>query len=190
MRRSGRDVLDFFVAAWIAVALACNDSTGTVPTPTTYSVTTTLDSFLWETAAPSPPDCPGFNGFPYCEHSHAFVGAVLSGTLLISPESITTVFGTGPKTTGTFSGTFCDAISDTGCIHVAPTPVTNYVGIVSGGNTKGTSFLDLSSTPQGPWIVLSGIFGSDSLFGVVSWGLRTGRGAPAHSGRFAAHRAK
>jgi hypothetical protein len=63
----------------IGIVSNCREPVTGGPTVIKYDVTTTLDSFSFETGAPSPPDCP--NSTLYCTHHRAFSGAELSGTL-------------------------------------------------------------------------------------------------------------
>src|SRR5438067_4552430 len=110
----------------VAIASNCNQPATPGPAVIKYDVTTTLDSFSFETGAPSPPDCP--NSTLYCTHRRAFSGAELFGTLILTDSS------SHPNElvpTGMFGGKFCDSIDYaglTGCLHVAAIPLTTYEG--------------------------------------------------------------
>src|SRR4051812_45943848 len=98
------------------------------PTIRTFDVTTTFDSFSYETSAPSLPDCPpeppGFPPYPYCTHYRAYSGATLTGTFTTADTFPALPTSGSFSAKGSFSGQFCDAIdnaSATGCVHVGPT---------------------------------------------------------------------
>jgi hypothetical protein len=79
-----------------------------------YDMTTQLQTFSFETAAPSPPDCPSQT--LYCTHTHAFAGASMTGTLTIARDSVY----------GNFGGLFCSAWSLDGCSAVKSLAAMDY----------------------------------------------------------------
>ena len=176
------------LAIALAIALAPNCTEPAGVTRITYDVMTTLDSFSFETGAPSPPDCP--NSTLYCTHTRAFAGAELSGTLiLIDSASNPTEY----VPTGTFGGKFCDSIDYvglTGCQHVAVIPPTTYDGglwlrVPSGSSGFVGQVGGLNFTRA---IFFAGTVAGDSAYGTVRWLEETGRSPPSHWGRFVARR--
>lgn len=169
------------------VAASCpgSDSSG-LDGIVTYDVTTTLDSFSFETAAPSPPDCPNFT--MYCTHFRAFSGAELSGTLVFDPSAATSI---DLAPTGTFEGKFCDAIDYkdlTGCTHVAVQPPTAYGVGFWPPMSPGSPFNGKVGSSAA--VTFSGMNAGDSVYGRVSWIQNAGRSPPTHRGTFVARRRK
>jgi hypothetical protein len=174
----------------VAIASNCREPVGVVPNVIMYDVTTTLDSFSFETGAPSPPECP--NSTLYCTHRRAFTGAELFGTLILT-DSVSNLDWQVP--TGTFGGKFCDSIDRaglTGCLHVSAIPVAFYKGGLwrrMGPNTTG-SFGEVGGSGLTPAIYFLGTSSGESLYGRVWWVQMENRSPPTHYGRFVARRRK
>ena len=106
-------------AATRLIALAANGvaDTATVDVPQVggvYDVSTRLLTFSFETAAPSPPDCPGYT--LHCTHHRDFDGATLGGTLTVTRDSVY----------GNFEGLFCSAWTLAGCSAVQPVAAMDF----------------------------------------------------------------
>jgi hypothetical protein len=174
-----------------AVASNCTEPAAVVPSApveAVYDVTTALDSFSFETGAPSPPDCP--SSTLYCTHKRGFSGAELSGTLMLT-DSALKVSGEHVAT-GAFGGKFCDSIDYvalTGCLHVRSIPLTAYGSGSWQRLASDTTFFGiLGGDNFGPVIRFVSTMSGDSLYGTVFWSLTVARSPPTHSGRFVARR--
>ena len=173
----------------VAIASNCNEPAAVVPTVITYDVTTTLDSFSFETGAPSPPDCP--NSTLYCTHRRAFSGAELFGTLILI-DSASNPNEVVP--TGTFGGKFCDSIDYaglTGCLHVGAIPLTVYEGGLwprRALDTTSLFFGQVGGRGSTRAIYFVGKSSGDSLYGTLRWVQMVYRSPPTHYGRFVARR--
>jgi hypothetical protein len=185
-RRNDRRHLALFAFA-VAIAANCAEPGGLDRQAglTTYDVTTTLDSFSFETSGPG---CLSL----YCFHFRAFAGAELTGTLTLPDSALRP---DDPLATGTFGGTFCDSIDYvdlTGCLRVATIRVMAFEGYVSPRMPDDPTFslfmVSRDSTPEITFSVLRAE--GDSLVGRVSWTLRPWRFPPTHYGRFVARRRK
>ena len=163
------------------IALAANGvaDTATVDVPLVggvYDVSTRLLTFSFETAAPSPPDCPDYT--LYCTHHRDFDGATLGGTLTVTRDSVY----------GNLEGLFCSAWTLAGCSAVQPVAAMDYPfywadKVVS---DKGTFTLWLGSGSR-PNVYLNATASGDSLYGSVYWSLYVYRSPPTHIGTFIAH---
>lgn len=165
------------------------------PLEGTWDVTTQLTQFSFETAAPSPPDCPG--AFLYCTHLRTFGGATLSGVLEITLDGRNAEPLAGA---GIFAGEFCDTwdvSSASGCTHVSPL-TGDYrpsSSSLSGFAADSSFFLGLQTSlnatySNGPAIYLNGRLVADSLVGDVRWMKYLYRSPPTHIGTFIARRRK
>jgi len=185
-----------------ALALTCALSCATEPANPlvgTFDVTTTLDTFTFETAAPSPPDCPGST--LYCTHSRPANGATLSGS--VSVANVTNVNSANGPTLestnvhGEFTGRFCATIDYqnlTGCMTLGGQQTLEYPSGVlrsSGVLTDISILLDgpivHTTDPRRVWLT-EATFAGDSIAGRVYWALSTGRSPPAYRGTFVARR--
>ena len=185
----------------VLITSTCYEPTAAAPAQSvvdSYTVTTVLDTFSFETGTPSPPDCP--SSFGYCTHQRAFSGATLAGTLTIGANATVSSGVTSFPATSAFSGQFCDVIDYsnlTGCTHVGPIPIESYQGSLSLGSGFATdsSFSALIQVASsgglgGAAVFFRGTMKGDSLFGTVSWSRYVSRSPPTHRGRFTAHRRK
>ena len=183
------------------VSIACNDVEAPRPVNPlvgTWELTTVLDTFSFETAAPSPPDCPGYT--MYCTHYRTNTdGAGLSGMLEVSEQTSGADSAADLIVEGDLMSSFCDVIDYqglTGCTHVSDSKVIHYTGAISGFTTDGTmGTVRLAIGEPDP----SG-FGSrslrsndvtvdaDSMYGHIFWGNSGGRSPPTYRGTFVAHR--
>jgi hypothetical protein len=178
----------------VLILAACNIVGPKSDPPDVYDVATTLDKFSFETASPSPPDCPvSPNMSPYCTHVRPFSGATLTGAL-----SITTT-GDSLVPSGEFRGKMCSQIDYsglTGCtavsdrtdtygpylssrIYAEAIPATIVITMRVGSGLDYKPILSLSGTMRG-----------DSISGDVFWSAAPGRSPPTHSGKFVARRRK
>jgi hypothetical protein len=178
--------------AALVIATSCDAlSPGNDPI-VVYDVTTTLDSFSFETAAPSLPDCPSHPAMPpYCTHVRAFEGATLSGVLTLK------MMGDSVVPSGSFTGLMCSSIDYaglTGCTAVAQRsdeygPWTPSAIYKAGGDSLASIHLRVGSgLDYKPILSLSGPMLGDSIIGTVLWAAAPGRSPPTHSGRFVARR--
>jgi hypothetical protein len=157
-----------------------------------YDVTTTLDKFSFETASPSPPDCPFSPTMSlYCTHVRPFAGATLTGVMSIRGSGDTLI------ASGEFSGkmcsqidytglTGCTAVSDrtdtygpysTSMIHAEAVPPTIAIRMRVGSGLDYKPILGFNGTMRG-----------DSISGDVFWSAAPGRSPPTHWGHFVARR--
>jgi hypothetical protein len=205
-RRPTLVALSVFAASAIASCRSTEPSDGLHPLSGTWQVTTSLDSFSYETPAPSPPDCPSFT--MYCTHSHAdtlgrlaiimTVGiSVAPGTqnsiypLYLTEAEAATIY---PVAFGTVTGRFCKVTPEQGCTsttEVGPTPYP------SGGAVGPLTLTDPSNSVKivlrlggadRPLVILRGRLAGDSITGNVWWAAGVTRSPPAHWGTFVARR--
>jgi hypothetical protein len=175
------------LAVGAALVIGCEVTGPRSPLEGDYDVTTVLDTFSFETAAPSPPDCPAFT--LYCTHVRAFSGATLSGVLHITDD------GRGSdslKGSGTFSGFMCASVDYaglTGCTSVKSR--TDYYASSHSTVAPGSLSLELEAgelSDYKPLLSFLGNFAGDSIAGRVYWRAAAGRSPPTHWGRFIARR--
>ena len=186
-------------------AAACHDATTrprlVSPLVGQWELTTHLDTFTFETAAPSPPDCPNYT--VYCTHVRTETdGAYLAGMIEVedstsSSDTIsTTVFAHG-----TVEARFCDEVDDSyvtaaGCLHVSDLTSIAYSGTISGvpdSTTPGS--LDVVIGEPGDAFGFSitmrsydATFAADSIYGSIYWGQSGGRSPPTYRGTFVMRR--
>lgn len=202
MRLTPRHLL---VLPGIAVFIvACSDSTRPrlqSPLVGQWTLTTHLDSFSFETAAPSPPDCPGYT--MYCTHVRTTTdGAFLGGTIDVQDSSSSvdtlakTVFASGMVQTR-----FCDEVdysyvTAAGCLHVGDLAVVAYGGQIT-GTPDSTATGSLAVVIGEPGDVFGGnitmrshhaTFAGDSIYGSMYWGQSGGRSPPTYRGTFVLRR--
>jgi hypothetical protein len=176
----------------LALVIACDALDPKDEPVVVYDVTTTLEKFSFETAAPSPPDCPASPSMsPYCTHVRPFFGATLSGVLTLK------FLGDSAVPAGTFTGKMCSAIDYaglTGCTAV--TERSDEYGpstpsMVTRGPTSSTIAVHLqvgALTDFKPLLTLYGPMDEDSIWGNVVWIAYQSRSPPGHSGQFVARR--
>ncbi len=155
----------------------------------TYGLTTTLETFTFETSAPSPPDCP--NPITYCTHSRPANGATLSGTLTIhSVTPASSPSGQSSDIHGEFSGRFCDTIDyPTGCSSLAAVALSYTSGLLVGTGGDVEVYLVGGTQLDSHHLNLTkATFDGDKIAGSVYWSLHTGRSPPAYWGTFIARR--
>jgi hypothetical protein len=182
-----------------AIAVACSDATAPDrrhPLSGTYDVETTLTTFSFETAAPSPPDCTSFT--LYCTHVRPATGVPLSGVLVVGDSTVPIDRLTDFRDVhGTFTGRFCDTIDYqtlTGCAHLGESTTIDYpLGtfvVASTYATDTTLVLTLRTRESlGPNVMLSGMrFRGDSLTGAITWRMTVNRSPPTFYGTFVARR--
>jgi hypothetical protein len=183
-----RSILFGIVA--VAANTSCNPL-GPNESVDVYDVTTTFDTFFFETAAPSPPDCPFTpNMSPYCTHARAFSGATLTGMMSL------TASGDSLIPAGTFSGKMCsayDVSAPTGCTAVMERtdeygPGFSASRIQSDGSTINISMRVGSGSDFQPLLGLSGKVLGDTIRGTILWSAAPGRSPPTHRGEFVAVR--
>jgi hypothetical protein len=197
--------LPLVLGTLLVAAAACQDATVAHPQSPlvgVWDVTTTFQTFTFETGAPSPPDCPGYT--MYCTHSRTTTdGAYLAGVLEVRDTSTDgdpahrTVVASGP-----FDVSFCDVVDFdglTGCTHVSARAVIDYSGAISGvADTSMHQSLTLDvGEPGGDVFGLNrqlrsydATFAGDSMYGSIYWGSGGGRSPPTYHGTFVAHRRK
>lgn len=139
-----------------------------------YDVTTRLQTFSFETPAPSPPDCPSYT--LYCTHTRAFDGASLTGTLTITRDSVY----------GNFAGLFCSAWTLDGCTAVSAKAPEDYPYYSADKVVAGAGFSTWVGGGQRSNVRLSAMASGDSLYGSVYWAQYVTRSPPAHRGTFVA----
>lgn len=143
-----------------------------------YDVTTQMTTFSYETAAPSPPDCPNYT--MYCTHFRPFTAASLTGTLTVTRDSVY----------GNFGGLFCNTWADAGCTSVMSMPAIDYAYYTATKVISGAGpFLIGLRVPGAilnPVAVLKATPDADSLYGAVYWSKYPARSPPTHSGTFVA----
>lgn len=198
--------LRLIAESWACALLAagCGSLAAPAPVPPaptlvgTWSVSTVLDTFYFETPGDWPPsaECAG----PwYCTRRRAAGAATLSGTLTVAAPIVILEYPSRgePGVSGVFSGLFCDRIDlngYTGCLHVAP---VNSLSLPIGGIVPAPDFSDsrrffATVTDTGgfaPRISFTdAVLAGDSIYGFVSWQMTVNRSPPRYSGRFVAHR--
>jgi hypothetical protein len=181
------------VVVALAVLPACR-STEPLPVPPlagTYEFTTVLDTFSFETPAPSPPDCPAAT--LYCTHFRADTNGRLSGTLTVGDQiTITGGDTTYTLVAATIAGRFCDAIDRvtlTGCTHVRDVATMSYSrGEIEGRPlTSGERYARIQG-PDNQGLSIAARFSPDSIVGRVYWTEFVTRSPPAYRGSFKAYR--
>jgi hypothetical protein len=163
----------------------------------TWDITTALDTFTFETPAPSPPDCPAFT--LYCTHLRADTLGRLAVTLTIG-DSVVTTTGAGVynEVSSVVWGSFCDSLPNLGtCAHARPIgPVVYPIGQVTGPRSVIAAGDRVQGELWGPTVgqreivSLSGRFDGDSIIGTVYWAMYVSRSPPSHRGTFVARRRK
>jgi hypothetical protein len=184
-----------------AITAGCRDAVApdrAHPLSGTYDVTSTLQTFSFETPAPSPPDCPDFT--LYCTHVRAANGASLGGVLVIGDSTASLGALTDFRDVhATFTGRFCDVIDYqtlTGCARLGEPATLDYpVGtLVVGPDFATDTLLTLTvraAESLGRNVMLTGVrLRGDSLTGAIAWRLTTGRSPPTYRGTFVARRRK
>jgi hypothetical protein len=156
-----------------------------------YDVTTTLETFSFETSAPSPPDCPFTpNMSPYCTHVRAFTGATLTGTMSLT-ASVDSIIPAG-----TFTGKMCSSYgvsTPNGCAAVTERtdeygPGSSQSRVHPDGVTITIRMRVGSNLDFKPLLGLYGAIHGDSITGQVVWSAAPGRSPPTHYGKFVAVR--
>jgi hypothetical protein len=192
--------------ALVVALAACGDGGPSVPDESraprhplsgTYDVTTTLTAFTFETAAPSPPDCPDYT--LYCTHRRGAGDGRLTGVLVIGdsavPLSANVTELRGVR--GTFTGRFCDVVDRaglTGCARTGESAMLDYpvgVLVVAAPFDGGQPFTISLRGPEslGPNIHLVDVrLRGDSLVGDVRWAMTQNRSPPTYWGTFVARR--
>jgi len=159
-------------AVLVTIGMACSDATG--PAHRTYDITTSLDSFTFETACPPSP-----NGMLYCAYAVPANGlARLSGSVTVSDNWANPAF----------TGAFCDqADRFTGCSHASPVAMDSALGAVVSDDPL-TLIARFSLGKNHGAIVLDGTsFDGETIRGRVSWTIVNDVRFPSiHSGTFIA----
>jgi hypothetical protein len=183
------------------IAAGCGDAVAPVgghPRSGTDDVPTRLQTFSFETPAPSPPDCPDFT--LYCTHVRPANGATLSGVLVIGDS--TAPIGTLTDfrdVHATLTGRFCGEIDYqalTGCTRLAEPATLDYpVGtFVVAPDFATDTMLTLTvraAESLGRNVMLTGVrFRGDSLAGAIAWRMTVNRSPPTFRGTFVARRRK
>ena len=182
-RSPNRLIVRHTASVTLLALVACSADTPAPAEPVAnqvYDVTTTLDTFSFETPGvpAQPPDCP--ISTQYCTHRRAFGGATLTGTLTFASGTVS----------GNFSGLFCSSWTTTdGCTAVKPMAPMNYL-YYSGDRAitpgSGPYTIWLAQGTLAPNVYLSAMGSGDSLFGRVAWASSIGRSPPGHTGTFVA----
>jgi hypothetical protein len=180
------------LVAMTCLALGCGDLTSSGvdhPINGTYTVSTKLTQFAWETGAPDPPDCP-VAGVMYCSHIRDFSGATLTGTL-----ELQMLKGDSILATGQFAGNFCSAYGPNGCTAVQAVSARTYSRRIPFRTTNSVLYLNIHAPDPSSGITdyarvsfIQFRVSGDSLYGGVQWALTPGRSPPQHYGTFVARR--
>jgi hypothetical protein len=192
MRSNRRIPVHQIIRALLGLAACTEPSTRSHPLAGSYDLTTVLDSFSFETSAPSLPDCP-YQG--YCTHRRAFQGATLTGSMNIS---INPIHRDSLAAQGSFAGLMCDVVDYQhlgGCLHVAPR-TDAYLTQPDYQHSYTDSTFQLLMRTDGPvetaytrpFLFLTGTLRGDSISGEVSWLRSQGRSPPTHYGTFVGRR--
>ena len=186
------------------VSIACNDVEAPRPVNPlvgTWELTTVLDTFSFETPAPSLPDCPYHT--EYCTHYRTnTAGAGIAGMLEVSEQTPGADPAADLLVEGDLMASFCDVIDYqglTGCTHVSDSKSVHYTGSISGFTTDSTMgtlhFVIGEPDPTGFGLgqqlrSYAVTVDSDSMYGNIYWGSGGGRSPPTYRGTFVAHRQK
>ncbi|MEO7714433.1 MAG: hypothetical protein ABIV10_16090 [Gemmatimonadaceae bacterium] len=186
-----------FAMSALGVFAACS-STEPRPDPLSlegrWIVSTSLDTFMFETGVPSPPDCPSSIGM-YCSHRRADTTGRLSIVMTIAGDSVN---ASGARqfrlVSDSVSGLFCDQIASTlsGCGHVSPIGPTYYPEgrFAPTGDplaATGATYIRLDGINE-QYVGLSGTLAGDSIVGRLYWTQSFNRFPPAYAGSFTARR--
>jgi hypothetical protein len=161
------------------------------PLAGTWEVTTAIDLFTFETAAPSPPDCP--SATLYCPHYRPDTLGRLSFTMNIADVDAADGPISYPVISSTVTGMFCDSYSlAPGCTHAkAVGPLVYPTGDVIGPFGQRVPADSVSGRLHGPAdeiIHFEGRVAGDSIVGRLYWAQHVTRWPPAHLGNFVARR--
>lgn len=187
------------LAVSVPGVLAACSSTEPRPDPLSlegrWIVSTSLDTFKFETAAPSPPDCPSNSDSFYCAHRRADTTGRLSIVMTIAGDS---VGASGARqfrlVSDSVSGLFCDQIAATlsGCTHVSPIgptfyPEGTFTPTSDPLSATGATYIQLRGINR-QYLGLNGTLAGDSIVGRLYWTQAYNRFPPAYAGSFTARR--
>jgi len=167
-----------------------------------WMLTTTMDTFTFETAGPYVPDC--MNSNPYCLHYRTTVdGAYLGGVLTVKDSfGLKGIVAPSVQASGTLTRAFCDSIDYknlTGCTHVGPQVAILYMGRIDGvpdTTMAGSINFSVGEPDDGSGFYLDArsfirlTYAGDSLYGRFRWGMSAGRNPPTYTGSIVLRRVK